>query len=100
MSDLSSRAPFRRSEFERQATLAIGSLLTAGILWMAAAIGDNTTALAGLRVQIEALRDQVAELKGLTKAALPAEDARRELSRVDALMVDLEARLRRVEGRR
>ncbi|MCW0181287.1 hypothetical protein [Zavarzinia sp.] len=100
MTDISPRPIFRRGEFERQAILAIGSLLTAGILWMAATISDNTTAVAGLRIQIEALRDQVAELKSLGKAALPADDARREIGRVDALVVDLEARLRRVEGRR
>lgn len=100
MTDLSPRWTARRGEWERQATIAVGSLLTAGILWMAATVNENSATLAGLRVQIEALRDQVAELKDLTKAALPAEDARRELGRVDALVVDLEARLRRVEGRR
>lgn len=100
MTDTFSRPPFRRSEFERQAILAIGSLLTAGILWMAATISDNTASVAGLRIRIEALRDQVADLKIIVKAALPADDARREIGRVDALVVDLEARLRRVEGRR
>lgn len=84
-------------EWERQAAIVAASLLTAAVVWMASTLSENTAILAGLQVQIEALRDQVAELKALGKAALPAEDARREWGRVDALIGDLEGRLRRIE---
>ncbi|WP_119775760.1 hypothetical protein [Oleomonas cavernae] len=89
----------RRSEFERQVAIVLGALLTAGVVWMASSVSDTAATVAGLRVQIEALREQIAELKAGGKVAFSADEAVREFARVDGRIGDLEQRLRRLEGR-
>ncbi|MFA5124131.1 hypothetical protein [Zavarzinia sp.] len=87
----------KRGEFERQATVVVGALLTAGVVWMAQGVSETAANVAALKVQIEGLREQVAELKESGRTSFPAEDARREFGRVDARLADLETRLRRIE---
>lgn len=91
-------APPGRSEFERQAAIVLGALLTAGVVWMASTVSSNVAAVAGLKVQIEALREQVADLKAVGKVAFAADEAVREFARVDGRIADLEQRLRRLEA--
>lgn len=87
----------RRTEMERQIAIGIASLLTAGVIWMAGSVSETTAVVAALRVQIEALREQIVELKEGGRIALPAAEARREFGRVDGRLADLEIRLRRME---
>ncbi|MCF4166464.1 hypothetical protein L2U69_12490 [Zavarzinia compransoris] len=89
----------RASALERQAALAIGALLTAGVVWMANGVAETTASVAALRVQIEALREQIAELKEGGRFTFPAAEARREFGRVDGRLADLELRLRQMELR-
>lgn len=87
----------RKSEMERQAALVIGALLTAGVVWLAGSVSETAAVIAGLRVQIEGLREQVADLKAGGRVAFSLDEARREFGRLDAKVADLEGRLRRVE---
>ncbi|PWR19159.1 hypothetical protein DKG75_19595 [Zavarzinia compransoris] len=82
---------------ERQAAIVIGALLTAGVVWLAGSVSETTAVIAGLKVQIEGLREQVGDLKAGGRDALAAEEARREFGRLDGRLADLEGRLRRIE---
>lgn len=95
--EASRRETSRRSEWERQAAIVLGALLTSAVLWMANGVAAATTSVAALRVQIEGLREQIAELKESGRFAYPALEARREFGRVDGRLADLETRLRRME---
>ncbi len=88
----------RRSELERQLVIAIGGVLTAGVVWMASSVADSAATIAGVKVQIEALREQLQDLKASGRVAVTADEAAREFARVDGRLTDLEQRLRRVEG--
>jgi hypothetical protein len=87
----------RKSEMERQAAIVIGALLTAGVVWLAGSVSETAAVIAGLRVQIEGLREQVADLKAGGRGAFSLDEARREFGRLDSRVADLEGRLRKVE---
>lgn len=88
----------RRSELERQMVIGIGGVLTAGVVWMASSVADSAATIAGVKVQIEALREQIQELKASGRVAVTADEAAREFARVDGSLADLEQRLRRLEA--